>query len=73
MSLLSIAATKKLKFGKSAIHQWGVFADEIIQEGDFIIEYKGQIISNEEADRREKIYESENKSDYVLYNMFLDV
>lgn len=68
VSMLSLVETKKLKFGKSAIHKWGVFADEIIPKNSFVIEYKGQIISGEEADRREKLYkELYVGSDYVYY------
>ena len=31
---------KRLRFGKSSIHSWGVFADEPFFAGDFVIEYK---------------------------------
>lgn len=34
---------------------WGVFAAESIRAGDFVIEYVGEIISEEEYERREKV------------------
>ena len=30
--------------GRSPIHAWGVFAEEPLREGDFVLEYKGEII-----------------------------
>lgn len=38
---------KKLRFGRSSVHAWGVFADEPIAAGDLVIEYrwaKGSIL-----------------------------
>lgn len=31
---------KKLRFERSLVHAWGVFADEPIAAGDFVIEYR---------------------------------
>lgn len=31
---------KKLRFGRSSVHAWGVFADEPIAAGDLVIEYR---------------------------------
>ncbi|ESN99076.1 hypothetical protein HELRODRAFT_107153 [Helobdella robusta] len=49
---------KQLKFAKSGIHDWGLFALERIQEGEMVIEYVGQVIRQPIADLREKRYES---------------
>jgi hypothetical protein len=48
---------EQLRFGRSLIHGWGVFATEPINAGDLIIEYRGELIGNAVADRRELEYE----------------
>eukprot|EP00752_Nemacystus_decipiens_P006841 g6143.t1 len=58
---------KKLRFGRSSVHAWGVFADEPIAAGDLVIEYRGEIIGNAVADKREKQYENmQIGSDYMF-------
>jgi len=47
---------KKVKFMKSAIHGWGLFALEDIPADDFVIEYVGQKIRIGIADNREEEY-----------------
>ena len=47
---------RSLKFGKSKIHNWGLFTLEPIQQGDLILEYVGEVISQKVADQREKEY-----------------
>ncbi|MEX0672744.1 MAG: SET domain-containing protein-lysine N-methyltransferase [Candidatus Paceibacterota bacterium] len=34
----------------------GLFADQVIEKGQFVIEYTGEIITNDEADRRANKY-----------------
>ncbi|MEX0930575.1 MAG: SET domain-containing protein-lysine N-methyltransferase [Candidatus Paceibacterota bacterium] len=34
----------------------GLFADQVIEKGQFVIEYTGELISNDEADRRANKY-----------------
>lgn len=48
---------EQLRFGRSVIHGWGVFATEPINAGDMIIEYRGELIGNAVADKRELEYE----------------
>ena len=48
---------KKLRFEKSHIHDWGLFAEEPIESNDMVIEYIGEIVRQMVADHREKIYE----------------
>ena len=48
---------EQLRFGRSLIHGWGVFATEAINAGDMIIEYRGELIGNAVADKREIEYE----------------
>lgn len=56
-----------LRFGKSLIHGWGVFSDEEISAGELIVEYRGVLIGNAVADRREQEYErAKLGSDYMF-------
>ena len=48
---------KQLKFSKSVIHDWGLFALEPIAADEMIIEYVGERIRPLVADIREKKYE----------------
>ncbi|XP_055375498.1 histone-lysine N-methyltransferase SETD1 isoform X2 [Condylostylus longicornis] len=49
---------KQLKFAKSAIHDWGLFAMEPIAADEMVIEYVGQMIRPVVADLREQKYEA---------------
>ena len=51
------ARKKQLKFAKSPIHDWGLYAMEHIPERDMVIEYVGEVIRAAVADKREKYYE----------------
>ncbi|KAG4081302.1 hypothetical protein H8356DRAFT_1321915 [Neocallimastix lanati (nom. inval.)] len=53
----SLPTHSELKFAKSAIHEWGLFAMERIDANDMVIEYIGEIIRQKIADIREKQYE----------------
>nr|CAJ18350.1 putative H3K9 methyltransferase [Lepisma saccharinum] len=41
---------------------WGVKALESVKKGTFICEYVGEVISNEEAERRGKVYDAEGRT-----------
>ena len=57
----------QLRFDRSAIHAWGVFADKDISSGDMIVEYRGEIIENAMAEKRERLYEAAKiGSDYMF-------
>jgi SET domain len=57
----------QLRFDRSSIHAWGVFADEDIAADELIIEYRGELIENAMAEKREKVYEAEKiGSDYMF-------
>ncbi|XP_074322612.1 histone-lysine N-methyltransferase ATX2-like isoform X2 [Apium graveolens] len=50
---------KRLAFGKSGIHGFGIFAKQPHRAGDMVIEYTGEIVRAPVADRREHcIYNS---------------
>jgi len=55
-----------LRFGKSTIEGWGVFAEVPISAGDLIIEYRGELIGHAVADKREREYEANNVPDYMF-------
>ncbi|CAO3590949.1 unnamed protein product [Absidia cylindrospora] len=48
---------KQLRFAKSPIHDWGLYAEEHIDANDMVIEYVGEVIRQQVAEEREKIYE----------------
>ena len=48
-----------MRFGKSAIHDWGLFAMEHIGADEMVIEYVGDIIRPVLADTRETRYEKQ--------------
>ena len=45
-------SAKKVKVKRSPHGGLGLYADESIKKGEFVIEYVGELITNEEADRR---------------------
>lgn len=48
---------KQLRFAKSPIHDWGLYAEEHIDANDMVIEYVGEVIRQQVAEEREKTYE----------------
>ena len=48
---------KQLRFGRSNIHDWGLFAMEHIPADTMVIEYVGEFVRLNIADEREKRYE----------------
>eukprot|EP00980_Cylindrotheca_fusiformis_P023757 scaffold10939_cov105-Cylindrotheca_fusiformis.AAC.2 len=56
-----------LRFDRSQIHAWGVFADKFIKENEMLVEYRGEIIGNAVCEKREKEYEAAKiGSDYMF-------
>lgn len=54
--------------GKSDIPNagWGAFCKKALSKGDFIGEYVGEMISQEEADRRGQLYDIQNHSSLFM-------
>lgn len=46
---------KRLAFGKSKIHGFGIFAKQPHKAGDMVIEYTGEVVRPPVADRRERL------------------
>lgn len=47
---------KPVHFARSAIHNWGLYAEENIPANDMIIEYVGEKVRQQVADKRERQY-----------------
>lgn len=63
---------KLLKFGKSAIHDWGLFAMEPIAADEMVIEYVGQMVRPSVADLRESKYEAVGIGSSYLFRIDLE-
>lgn len=64
---------KQLRFSKSPIHDWGLYAMELIPAGDMVIEYVGEIVRQQVADHREKLYERAGNFSTYLFRVDDDV
>lgn len=64
---------KQLKFAKSPIHDWGLYAMELIPTGDMVIEYVGEIVRQQIADEREKMYERQGNFSTYLFRVDDDI
>jgi hypothetical protein len=53
---------KHTLLGDSGVHGMGLYAGEQIRKDEFVGEYKGEVITNGEADRRGAIYEKQNST-----------
>ncbi|KAF3851063.1 hypothetical protein F7725_012835 [Dissostichus mawsoni] len=58
---------KRIRFSRSHIHDWGLFAMEPIAADEMVIEYVGQIIRQIIADMREQRYEEEGIGSSYLF------
>ncbi|XP_049848978.1 uncharacterized protein LOC126316983 isoform X2 [Schistocerca gregaria] len=63
---------KRLRFGKSTIHEWGLFALEFIPAGEMVIEYLGEIIRLRVADKREKKYKEQGMGSSYMFRIVDD-
>ncbi|KAM9391505.1 histone-lysine N-methyltransferase SETD1B-A-like [Pholidichthys leucotaenia] len=63
---------KRIRFSRSRIHEWGLFAMEPIAADEMVIEYVGQIIRQVIADMREQRYEEEGIGSSYLFRVDQD-
>ncbi|KAI8469787.1 MAG: hypothetical protein J3K34DRAFT_385686 [Monoraphidium minutum] len=60
---------RKLIFGRSPVHAWGLFAAEAINPGDFVIQYTGVQIRGVLCDLREQYYEARGQDSSYLFRI----
>ncbi|EME39145.1 hypothetical protein DOTSEDRAFT_75034 [Dothistroma septosporum NZE10] len=63
---------KLVKFDRSAIHGWGLYAEENIGINELIIEYVGEKVRQKVADMREIKYEKQGVGSSYLFRMMDD-
>lgn len=64
---------KHLRFARSPIHDWGLYAMERISKGEMVIEYVGEVIRAQIADKREKAYERQGIGSSYLFRIDEDL
>lgn len=64
---------KRVRFGRSAIHGWGLYAMQDIEPNEFIIEYVGEIIRQKISDEREKRYFRQGIGDSYMFRLDEDL
>jgi [histone H3]-lysine4 N-trimethyltransferase SETD1 len=60
---------KPVKFARSAIHNWGLYAMENIAANDMIIEYVGEILRQSVAENRERNYQMNGIGSSYLFRI----
>uniref|UniRef100_A0A6F9DRC2 [histone H3]-lysine(4) N-trimethyltransferase n=1 Tax=Phallusia mammillata TaxID=59560 RepID=A0A6F9DRC2_9ASCI len=63
---------KSVKFARSSIHGWGLFAQETIGADEMVIEYVGELVRSSVADRREVVYTKRGIGSSYLFRIDSD-
>ncbi|XP_068166943.1 histone-lysine N-methyltransferase SETD1B-A-like [Antennarius striatus] len=63
---------KRIRFSRSLIHEWGLFALEPIAADEMVIEYVGQTVRQVVADMRERRYEEAGIGSSYLFRVDQD-
>jgi histone-lysine N-methyltransferase SETD1 len=58
-----------VRFDRSSIHGWGLYAEENISMGDMIIEYVGEKVRQRVADMREVMYTKQGIGSSYLFRI----
>ena len=58
-----------LRFAKSTIHNWGLFALEDVAADEMVIEYVGEMVRQTVADDRERRYEAAGIGSSYLFRV----
>lgn len=61
-----------VKFARSTIHGWGLFALEDIPADEMVIEYVGEVIRSLVADERERRYENMGIGSSYLFRLDME-
>jgi len=61
-----------LRFYRSGIHGYGLWALEDIPAGDYIIEYRGELVRSAVADLRERAYRQQGMGDSFMFRIDAD-
>lgn len=70
LALNQLTSRKKaVTFRRSAIHQWGLYALESIDRGEFVIEYIGELVRQAVGDSRERNYTREGIGSSYLFRI----
>ncbi|KAK5163123.1 uncharacterized protein LTR77_010907 [Saxophila tyrrhenica] len=64
---------KQTLLGDSGVHGLGLYACENIRENEFVGEYKGEIITKEEAERRGAVYEHQKLTYLFQLNLTQEI
>ena len=66
------ARTKDLRFGRSPVHAWGLFARAAIPKEEFVIEYVGETIRSSLEDCKELEYQRSGLGSSYLFRVDKD-